>query len=359
MSVCNLAHAQTAAEFEQLRARVEQLEAASQDSRNSGLTFGLGSATKLTVYGFIRAEAFYDFDFDQGDSSDIGAFGTANATGGAFNTSTRVSRLGFRVESDTDIGKIGGQLEYDLFGSNGTAELRLRHANITVGGFLLGQFWTNFMPRDQQPTTADFTGSVGTAFARVPQLRYSGATGNLDYSFSIEEAAWASDDPVVTAAAEYGTDLFTVRLAGLSGKVIENGFENDAYGVTVSGAIKPWQGGLLSGTYVTGEGIGGILIGRGDGVTTAGTANDVEGFTLEVRQDLAETINVGIAYGQEDYDNPGDQDLSRLETVHVNAFWQPTDKLNFGVEYIFGKRTDGAGERLDGDRIGLSATFSF
>lgn len=348
--------AATANELAALRARIDRLEAEAEQPK---LGFGVGPGTTITAYGFVRAEAFYDFDFDQGDLTQTGNLNTVAPTDGAFNTSVRVSRLGFRLASDTDIGKISGQLEYDLFGSGGSAQLRLRHANVGVGGFLLGQTWTNFMPIGQYPNSADFNGPVGITFARVPQIRYTGTAGNVTYSASIEEAAWASEDPVFTAAAQYSSDRFTGRLAVLAGKVQGGGFEDDAVGITASASTQLWQGGKLTGTYTTGEGIGGLFIGGGSALTLAGVANDVDGYTLEVRQAIGDKVDVGIAYGNEDYDNPGAADLSKLETIHVNAFWKPADNLTLAAEYITGRRTDGGGTKLQADRVGVSVTFNF
>ena len=318
------------------------------------------SATDVTIYGFVRAEAFYDLDFDQGDISNTAGLDTAAETDGTFNTSVRVSRLGVRASSDTDIGTVSGQLEYDLFGSAGTAELRLRHANLSAGNFLVGQTWTNFMPIGQYPTTADFNGPVGVTFARVPQLRYSGGSGPVKYSASIEEAVWASDDPALTAAVEYGSDLFTVRGAVIGGTVLDAlDSEEDVFGVTLSATANPWQGGTLSGIYTAGEGIGDLLIGGGSALAADGDANEVEGYVVQIRQDIGSKFNVGIAYGYEEYDNPGAENLSELETIHVNAFYKPVDNLNLGIEYIMGERTDGAGDTLEAERIGVSATFTF
>jgi hypothetical protein len=351
------ASAQTSAEFAELQVRVAQLEAQASETN---LSFGLGG-TDVTVYGFVRVEAFYDSDFIQGDLSNTAGLDTAVATDGNFDTSVRVSRLGVRSSTETDIGTIGTQLEFDLFGGEGRSELRLRHANITVGGFLVGQFWTNFMPIGQYPTTADFNGPVGIIFARVPQIRYSGEVGALGYSFSIEEAAWTSDDPVVTAAVQYSNDFFTGRLAALSGTVQEGAFEDDAYGVTASLALQPWQGGSITGTYTTGEGIGGLLIGGGAGLTPTGQANEVDGYTVEIRQEIGDHFDIGAAIGREDYENSGATaaDISQLETLHVNAFWRPVDNFAVGVEYINGVRFGGDGSRLEADRVGLSVTFSF
>ena len=47
-----------------------------------------------------------------------------------------------------------------------------------------------------------------------------------------------------------------------------------------------------------------------------GQANDVDGFTVEFRQELSPKWNVGIAYGQENYDLPtstGTLSLPRLK----------------------------------------------
>jgi len=51
--------------FEQLEARVAELEAEKAD--RSRLKFNVSSNTELEIYGFVRFEAFYDFDTAQGD----------------------------------------------------------------------------------------------------------------------------------------------------------------------------------------------------------------------------------------------------------------------------------------------------
>lgn len=317
-------------------------------------------STEVDVYGFVRAEAFYDLDFIQGDTVNTSGLNTAEQTDGNFDTSTRVSRLGVRTTTETAIGPISGQLEYDLFGSNGTSELRLRHANITAGGFLVGQFWTNFMPLGQYPTTADFNGPVGITFARVAQLRYSGSVGAINYSASIEEAVWESDDPALTAAIDYSTDLFTVRGAVLGGTIVSGADrDEDVFGVTLSASANPWEGGSFNAVYTIGEGIGGLLVGGGSAFDDNGNANGVEGYTVGFSQEINSQFSVGIVYGNEEYDNPGIADLSEVETLHLNAFYKPVDNLNLGIEYINGERTDGAGNTLSAARVGLSATFTF
>lgn len=353
----------------ELTDRVADLEAqqASAGDRPR-LKFNVTSNTELEIYGFVRFEAFYDFDAAQGDlSRPVRAGDPAFATDGEFETSVRVSRLGFRSNTATDIGNIGTQLEFDLFSGSDTTtspQLRLRHANVTIGdNWLLGQFWTNFMPLVHYPTTADFNGPVGITFARVPQIRYTHNAGNgFVFSGSIEEAAGGSSDPVLTAAALYTGDRFSARIAGLVGSVDVGADSFNTSGVTLSGTVNPWEGGQFSATYVTGEAIGNLLIGGGAQVV-GGQTNDATGFTLEYRHTLSDSLSVGIAYGNEDYDlattTASGVTFTELETVHVNAFWNPTDRLTIAGEYIHGERTDATGATFDADRIGASVTFNF
>lgn len=202
----------------------------------------------------------------------------------------RVSRFGIRSSTETDIGTIGTELEFDLFSTDSESTSpnpRLRHANVEIGdNWLLGQSWTNFMPLVRYPRSVDFNGPVGIAFARVPQVRFSNKFANgLDLSFSIEESnGSAFDDPVATAAAFYGADNWSARIAGITGRVNsdDGGGDLSYSGVTMSGSVTPWKGGRLTGTFVTGDALASLLVGSGNDVVN-GSTNDVTAFTLEAR----------------------------------------------------------------------------
>ena len=355
IAAAGIAHTSAAQDITQLD-RVSEIpsnfDAALEDSL---LKFRPVGETDITIYGFARAEAFYDFDFAQGDLTRSGRVGDpAFATDGAFETSVRVSRFGIRSSTPSDVGRIGTQLEFDLFsGDDDTTSptLRLRHANVTIGDSLLfGQFWTNFMPLVHYPRTADFNGPVGITFARVPQARYTFSSGDFAFSTSLEESQFGSDEPAFTAAGIYNGDNWSARVAGLVSRT-----ENDsANGITLSGTIQPWEGGAFSGTYVTGDGIAALTIGPG-AVEVGGEAVDADGFTLEFRQQISDAWNVGIAYGSEDYDAGAVEDV---ESVFVNAFYSPVERLTVGLEYSHIENTT-SGVTADADRIGASITFSF
>jgi len=54
---------------------------------------------------------------------------------------------------------------------------RLRHAYGTLGNFLAGQTWTNFMNPSSLPETLDFGGPVGQIFDRQAQVRWTQSFG--------------------------------------------------------------------------------------------------------------------------------------------------------------------------------------
>ena len=124
----------------------------------------------------------------------------------------------------------------------------------------------------------------------------------------------------------------------------------------MSGSVQPWEGGAFTGTYTTGEGISTLLVGnnipsvQGD-VDSFLEAAETDSFTLEFRQQISDALNVGIAYGEIDYDDAGIDDV---ESIHVNAFYSPVERLTIGVEYIAIENGDS-----DADRIGASLTFTF
>lgn len=349
----------------ELEARIKALEEAA--AADSGSSFSVGANSKVSIYGFVRAEAFYDFDTEQGDLTRVGRIGeSAFETSGEFETSVRVSRFGISSATPSGIGEIKTNLEFDLFsGSDQTSSPnpRLRHANITIGGkWLFGQNWTNFMPLVHYPRTADFNGPVGIAFARVPQVRYSFKAGGLAISGSIEEANGpGSNDPVLTAAALYNAGSVSARAAVLLGSFEgDNGSDITTNGLVLSGVYNLAEGTKLGASLTIGTGLGNQLVGGGaQGVDNR--ANGSVSFTAHGTHNLSKKLSVGAAYGFADYDEltvTGDNDFDQLQSVFFNAFYSPVPKLTFAGEYIIGNR-DGSSGSDSANRIGTSVTYSF
>jgi hypothetical protein len=230
------AHAQTAKEFDELRAemrklraelevlknqkqetsnsvladRVEQVELRSKDAVVLGdipNSFRLpGSDTSLRIYGFAELNMVQEF---KGDNSDIDyasflpyvplkGSAEANRSGRNF-VHARTSRLGIEASTPSPYGPIGIKIEGDfnndprtgnsaVYGTTANIftqqatnsyNFRLRQAYGQVGGFLAGQTWSTFMDLDNSPETVDFNGPIGSTFIRQPQIRYTYKTADL------------------------------------------------------------------------------------------------------------------------------------------------------------------------------------
>lgn len=350
---------------EELASRITALE-----NERSG-PIRLGANTTLDIYGFIQVDFFQDLDADQGDFTNAASAGTND--NGEFDSSVRVSRIGFRTTTQSSFGEIGTQLEFDLIGNGGNdfnAEPRIRHANVTIGdSLLIGQFWSNFMPIGQYPTTVDFNGPVGIAFRRAPQIRYTNTLGEaFTYSVSLEEGetqgTLRAQTPRATAAFNYATDLFTARAAVLYGELEEEttGETFEQSGIVLSGSVNPWAGGQFTGTYTSGQALGSLFIGGADNVV-GGEENDFDAFTVEFRQDIGEKLNVGVVYGREDYDlttNIGDaNEFNELEGLFLNAFYTPVENFAVGFEYAQVTRTNASDVEFDADRVAINFRYSF
>jgi hypothetical protein len=235
------AQAQTAKDFEEMRAElkrlreeVETLKKAKQEAAPAALadrieaveirakdavvagdipnSFRLpGSETSVRVYGFAELNMVHEFKGDNSDN-DYSTFlpyaplrGSAEAerTGRNYLTA-RTSRLGVEASTPTQYGPLGVKVEGDfnneprtgnaaVYGSIGNIytqqatnsyNFRLRQAYGQFGGLLVGQTWSTFMDVDNSPETVDFNGTIGATFIRQPQIRYSYGTQDAG-SFTI------------------------------------------------------------------------------------------------------------------------------------------------------------------------------
>ncbi len=333
---------------------------------------GIGSAqaieftvneTRVTVYGYIKADFFADIDADLGTTT----FGFSTlAPGFISDSSTRAqaiqSRLGVSTSTETQIGTFTTKLEGDFFGSGG-GSFRLRHAYGQVGSWLIGQTWTNFMPIETYPGTLDFQGPAGIPFARVTQVRYTHDTGNgLKFSVSIEDdpAAAADERPALTAAASYAFGNSFIKLAGLS-REIDNGIGGSVsgYGINLSGSTSLWEGGAISASFTTGEGIASYYVFGGADVDPLGNAIDSTGITIGLTQKITDKVSLSLSYGLRDIDTGAATDTSELETIHFGINYKPIDKVNLGLEFFTGERTLFNGTTASADRVIASAQFNF
>src|SRR5437764_4758876 len=146
------------------------------------------SNTSITLGGYVKLDAVYSNpSAGVGTTADLLLQPNAIAVGpGAGDNErnqlkfgARESRMFAKTSTPTSWGDLVTYIEGDFYGADGnesvsnSSGLRLRHAYGTVGHFLGGQTWTNFMYVPALPETLDFGGPVGQIFDRQAQVRWT------------------------------------------------------------------------------------------------------------------------------------------------------------------------------------------
>lgn len=375
-----------------------------------------GTDTSVKIGGYVKGDFIYDVNSDLGDSfvfSSIPADGsTADDREGHFRAHARQTRVNIQTWTPTNFGEVHTYIEGDFFGTGGnevfsnSTSFRLRHAFGEVGPVLAGQTWSNFMYLDSYPETVDFFGPVGIPFVRQGQLRYThAASDNLSLSFSLENSEFtglgpdgettigstraSAQDlqfgidtlPDFTARATYDTDLFSLNLSGVArllevddGGDLTDGPANDeefGWGVLAAGVLK--LGGVspvfgqdtLVANFTYGDGVGRYIINgfsQDAQVQADGSLDTIEswGVAAGYTHHWNDEFRTNLVYGHYDTESFAGDATETLDSFHVNLIWSPSDRFQFGVEYIYGMRTFGDGS-LDNDaqRVQFAGQFFF
>lgn len=363
-----------------------------QDGVEAGNFRFRAGETDVTVSGYAKADFIFDSDGDRGDSFNSSGIPTGDSSADThFRAHARQSRLRVRTSTDVGGGKtLKAHIEGDFFGGGGnelvsnSASFRLRHAYFTIGGWTVGQFWTNFMDFVALPGTVDFFGPAGRPFARQAQLRYTFSNG---VSLSIENpetdgnggAAGSIPESLGGIGREQLPDLIgawrggpggaggkyeaavVVRSLGVGGDVDDS---VTGFGINLAGA---WDLGVgtVAASFVTGTGIGRYIISGINNALLVTDDNDIEavsatGASLSYTHRWTAKSNTVVAFGtfQNDDDFPANGTDS-VSTLHVNYQWKPTDNTNYGVEFIAGDRETSDGESGSVQRLQFGAQFNF
>ena len=402
---------------EKVEATVEKVEdtrerAVLSSGKGPGSFIIPGTDTEFSVGGYAKLDLIYDLNEAGGDAFDPGGFSTSgDGDEERFRAHARQSRVAIKTSTPTDYGALKTHIEGDFFGSGGNEvfsnsnSFRLRHAYGQIGGFLAGQFWTNFMPIESYPSTVDFNGPAGIPFIRQAQIRYTHPINdNLKVSVSLENSEFSGrtafgsfsestnsnfgiqagldELPDITAAVTYSDDWGLVKLAGVGrylsgpdsvdangvdvpGGLIESDDSEFGWGVNLSGNVNAWPGGKLLGSFTYGDGVGRYILNgfSQDGFVDAnGNLETIEayGVTVQATQQITPKVKAALAYGRyEALDTFGPGDVESLDTVHASLFWKPVDRLTVGGEVIWGQRQDESGADDDGIRLQTSVQVNF
>lgn len=371
-----------------------------------------GTDTSVKLYGNVRVDATYDHAVRNNDirnndwasavfAQPLNRNSANNRRENQFYATARTSRLGLLTDTPTPLGNLEVKLEADFnapndymgeLGSNGVM-FRLRHAYGKLGGFLVGQTWSNFIDLRSYPETVDFNPPGNVTLIRQAQLRYTMPLGPTSVSLAVENPESLTSLPPVQTLSNSGRNDFdrvpdvtlnwswNAENAHLSFRGATMEYNNDlhsrrGYALALGGSLKLGQGTLVSGVQ-GGEGVGrymfnSILQGAAE------TGRDLRlwkaigahlGYTMPWTPSLRSNVVLSrTVFGADAAANAArlswlgtaDEFVAnkRVDQAFVNLFWNITKHIETGLEYAWGERTTFHGARGTQHRINAMIQYS-
>ncbi len=327
------------------------------------------------------------------------------------------SILGFNLYSPESYKgwKMGGKFEFDLAGDDANhTDFHVRHLYWTVEHesgwqFLFGQTWHLWKMVSPQEIDGAWMENTGYPYRRSPQIRVTkkwefdedsslevrvglvkngpgmGGDRDGDGTQDNEQSGWCllegavvydhkapwEDDSgkrwLIGVGGQYGRDK-SRRYDAESDSFLGRSDEYDSDMVMIAGSV-PFGSFTLTGQIFAGENLGGVQAGVGQKVafrdpTRKGREVSTVGGFVDLRYDLNDTWAFAIGYG---FDDPTDReakyDSGRLynDRAYVDAFYQLTANLHFGLEYAYltTKYDEAYGDDADDHRLQFTVYYDF
>lgn len=356
-----------------------------------------GSDTSIKFGGYVQLDAAYDIKGNQGravSAGEIALDGSADARRkGTTTFSARTSRLNMQTATPSELGEIKTKIEFDFFTSEGSetytnsARPRLRHAYGTVGNWLAGQTWSNFMDLDAMPETLEFNGPTGQVFIRQPQVRYTTALGsNGTVSVAVENPqSDARDNGGSVTAIDRGADLtakwqhtgdyghFNVRALVRPLKVDDGNGTNKAsttgWGLGAGGSLKLGANDTVFYQLNGGEGIGRYIqdvygAAAYDAASATLSAQRAVGGYLALQHLWSTSLRSTASFNATQVSNktgfgPVDDLNKSTRQVHANLIWKLAPQLDVGAEYVWSERKVESGAQGTSSRVQGAVKYAF
>jgi hypothetical protein len=345
----------------------------------------IGKWGKLRIYGSLRINGAYDLN----GLTNTNSFSTYDIPVGddaidqkRFFMAPYQSRLGIEVTRSGLISNFKIKIETDFLGANNG--LRIRHAFVETGNFLIGQSWSTFTDVNSVPQTVDIDGPNSSVQLRTVRIRYADRLlqSKLKYIVSLE--APSPDIVLPDSLSDKVPAQYFPDIAGQLVRNFENGylsFSTIIRGITVidsSGSMEQLvgYGFLLAGVYELDsdnkflfQGVYGAAISRfitalnGKGVDLvynpgSETFETTRAFGLlgsylhNWRADISSAFSIGmVGIINKDYE-PADA-FSQSWYYSANVFWNALLGVRFGLEIAQGRRINNDGNYGRATRIGF------
>lgn len=352
--------------------------------KKGNTVFGIGGQ----IEGVVR----YDF----GGAQESDAFNVMNIAVPAnparrerFSADATRSSLVFHLLRNTRLGVLSGYVHADFSGQN--YGFKLRQAYIRLHNVTAGLAISTFQDVMATPSSIDYNGPVGQVDHKTMQLQYRVNYANgLGWGIAAELPPFgATYGPQTEAISQRVPDLpayiqyqwaggkshirASAMLRNLSYRDLATASNRFAtgYGVQLSGVVKivPQLTALAQATY--GRGIASYMESTMSSTydlipsaTTDGHLNPtpsfgfVGGLKYKPLSNFFVSTNYSMLrlYGTE---TVGPDAFHRGNYAAVNAFYNPLDELQVGIEYIHGRYKIADGQSATANRIELMVKYSF
>jgi len=362
-----------------------------------------GTDTSLGISGFVRAHMIYDIGPRPSSAGgDVASIHRALLEDdpeynirGDVRLAGRDARFNIETYTPTELGLMHIFMQTDFKGdpdnkasratTNRTAA-NVRHAYVELGNFLFGQTYSTFLDRSVFGDKVDPTGPQGRTMIRQGQLRYTHHFDDeREFAIAIEnphaDFIDADDESMVDGypdlAMHYRNEndvwmyQFGAMVRRMGIKQLDPIAADDsvtAWGLNTSGYYWfPGNRNRLTWYLNFGDGIGRYLeAGRDQGasITADGKLDTQYGYGgfLTFKHLWTDTLSSNFDFGMGYYDlNPEESPDAnkRLYSSHLNLIWVPHDQLEFGLEYVWGKRKVHDGRKGYVNRLMVNSIFIF
>ena len=343
--------------------------------------------------GFVNLNTIFDFNgldnYDDFTTSQIPINPDPYENTFRFHMTARQSRLSFNINYITPWGDLKGFVSGDFYTGN-TGDIsyfHLREAYLEMGHLLLGQTSTTFGNPDVVPATIDFEGPNSSTTLRNPMIRYSNDIGkNWSYILAIEMRGpdtrpFTKDiksfiaTPTLVGSINKKSDWGVISLSGMFD--ITRYFNADSiakkdfgYGGAFSAIINVWKQNHINLFLIAGKGVSNFiddLSGGGyNGVPDFTTnklvmLNSVGGF-ISYTQHWNDKFSSNFIFSYIELEKtallPKD-DFRYSYYALANLFYSPFQRLNFGLEYNYGKLYVQDNQTGNAHRLQFLAQFTF
>jgi hypothetical protein len=358
-----------------------------------------GNKNWFQIYGFAMTDIGYNANqihpdwFDVVRPTKLPTLKNEYGTDGNVFFSVRQTRFGVKSGTQTPLGELFTQFEWELFGTGGDAgqtTFRLRHAYGELGQFGVGQTWSPFMDIDVFPNSFEYWGPNGMVFFRNIQFRWMPIKGDTRLTLALERPGASADQgnytghgelqgvnsnfPVPDFSAEYrhGTPWGYIELAGIvryikwvDQNVGQFDLSDNAlgWGLNLTSNIKFTQNDVLRLAVVYGEGIQNYMndapVDIGIEIDANNTEMPAKGVPLPMLSVVAfldhnwsDKFSTAIGYSFLDIDNSNGQSydaFSKGQYALANLAYYPAPNVTMGAEVQWGNRENFNNLEEDGE----------